>query len=109
MTERDEVALRIIRAISRRRLLRLNYHCYSRIVEPYAVGEARDGRTVLVAWQVSGGSESGPALGWHTFDLDGIVGLDELADPFVPSRVLEADPFMGRPQAACSWPLVSRT
>lgn len=67
-------------AIKGRRLLRLRYDGFERVVEPHLVGRARAGGVILNAYQVRGGSVSGEEEGWKLFRLDGIedpVVLDE--------------------------------
>jgi hypothetical protein len=61
---------------------------YSRIVEPYVQGVDGQGRALLVAWQVSGGSYSGITSGWKHFRIAEIVGLSLMDEKFKAVRLL---------------------
>ena len=74
----------IKQALAERRLLQFDYHGYSRQVEPHALGHATEGRLALLAWQISGGSQSEPPPGWRTFLLGEIESLKILRQTFVP-------------------------
>ena len=56
-------------AIRERRVLALEYEPSpgTRVVEPHALGVARTGDEMLVAWQLSGPSISGAGTGWKNF------------------------------------------
>jgi hypothetical protein len=58
-----------------RRQLEFTYHGHPRRAEPHALGQMKDGRLALLAWQVSGGSQSEPPPGWRTFL---VAEIDEL-------------------------------
>ena len=62
----------IARAIQERRLLKLAYHGYYRLVEPHAYGINPDHHEILRCWQVEGGSESGERSGWKLLRVDEI-------------------------------------
>jgi hypothetical protein len=71
-------------ALAERRRLKFKYHDHPRLVEPHAFGEVTGGRLAIVAWQVSGGSESGTSYGWRTFLLKEITGVKLTRDTFTP-------------------------
>jgi hypothetical protein len=75
----------ICRAILEKRIVELRYHGYSRIVEPYAYGRARDGEELLRCYQLSGGSQSGERTGWKLLKTSEIFAL-QLADSHFISR-----------------------
>ncbi|WP_051749366.1 hypothetical protein [Nevskia soli] len=76
----------VYEAVRSRQLLRLNYHQYSRVVEPHAFGRDEAGKPVLVAWQRNGGCESGVKVGWKQFLLEEITGFVELPEYFEAGR-----------------------
>lgn len=79
----SEVILCEIRdALAQRRLLRLNYRHYSRLVQPESLDEDEDGDLILFAWQLSGGCDSGQTLGWKEFRLLEISGASMLAERY---------------------------
>lgn len=80
-------------AVQSHRLLHLNYRHYSRVVEPYAFGCDETGRPLLVAWQITGGCESGIKVGWKQFLLEEINGFVQLPEYFEPVR---------QPNGACN-------
>lgn len=55
--------------IQRRRVIRLRYGGFLRLVEPHAIGLTTGGHRALLAWQIEGGSRSDPPNGWRTFLL----------------------------------------
>jgi predicted DNA-binding transcriptional regulator YafY len=73
----------IRQALAGQRRVKFNYHDHARVVEPHALGFVTEGRLAIVAWQVSGGSESG-TYGWRTFLLKEITGLKLTRDTFKP-------------------------
>jgi hypothetical protein len=78
----------ICNAIASRRLLRLCYSGWNRVVEPYAYGLARGRREVLRAWQVEDcvsfderlGWRLDPA-GWKLLRVDETISLSVLSEP----------------------------
>lgn len=72
----------VSQAIKSGQLLWLNFRLYSLIVEPYLVGSDDDGEGVLVGWQLSGGSESGPPNGWKAYPLAEIRDAAVLPERF---------------------------
>ena len=71
-------------ATSNRRLVRITYHNYSRLLEPWALVLDHAGQDILIAWQVSGGSEAGAASGWQEFRITEIKGATALPETFEP-------------------------
>ena len=59
-------------AIQSRKCLSIQYGGHDRLIEPHALWVAKDGRTVMSAYQLSGGSKSGSPRPWRTFGLDRI-------------------------------------
>lgn len=57
----------ICSAIRNRQTLRFYYKGHARIVEPYRYGVTTAGNEAVRAYQLSHGSESGAAPGWHMF------------------------------------------
>lgn len=78
----------ILRAIHENRCLMLNYHDYSRVVEPYLLGRDAGGAQVLCAYQLSGGDEAHVTFGWKLFDLAGIRGATVVTGRFCGDRPL---------------------
>lgn len=79
----------IQRAITAKRLLRLQYEPGERVVEPHALGLSADGTVFLRAFQVEGESAQGERAGWKLFRLDRVG----------PSRALAmAGSFSARPE-----------
>lgn len=82
-------------AISRHWRLAITYHFYSRVVEPFAVGNDGVGSAVLLAYQVSGGADDGPPRGWKRMNVGEIRGAMLIADdrpfeqPAPPSDILD--------------------
>lgn len=72
-------------AVYGRRLLRVNYHLWARVVEPRALAVNQDGDDVLIAWQISGGSESPAVTGWKEFQITEIAGITVLEENFEPN------------------------
>lgn len=54
----------IIEAINTKHLLRVEYHGYYRLVEPYTYGINQKGNEALSCYQIAGGSESNEPQGW---------------------------------------------
>ena len=65
----------LVDAITRRKVVELRYHRYSRIVEPYVYGAGRDGLERIRCYQIAGDSESGEMTGWKLLRVDEIVSL----------------------------------
>ena len=68
----------ICEAICNRRRLSFDYGGSRRVVDPYILGRDTDGRLLLSAVQVSGGS----GAGFRTFELAGIGALNITAQTF---------------------------
>jgi predicted DNA-binding transcriptional regulator YafY len=57
-----------------------------RIIEPHLVGVNKTGNTILVAYQVSGGSVSGEAPQWRQYDLNHIDSCESQGTKFKEPR-----------------------
>ena len=57
----------IVEAISSQRLLALQYHGKTRVVEPHTFGLDRWNRTLLCAYQIQCDSPSSSSIGWRFF------------------------------------------
>ena len=83
----------ICNAIANRRLLRLSYSGWNRVVEPHAYGLGRSRREVMRAWQVADcitfdgrlGWRLDPA-GWKLLRVDEIISLSLLPEPVPAPR-----------------------
>ena len=64
-------------ALRNGRQLRLNCRHYSRVVIPHSL-EGGEADPVIVAWQVSGGCETGVITGLKRFHLSEIYGMSVL-------------------------------
>ena len=68
-------------AIKKKYHLEIIYHqdssifCDPRFVEPYYLGEGRNGQLYIYAYQISGCSSSGGLPGWRNFRVDRIKRL----------------------------------
>lgn len=77
---------RLRRAIAEKRLVELGYHGHRRVVEPHDYG-MRNGRVMLLVYQVCGGSSrASPAQGWRLLDVTKITDCTVLAETFAGSR-----------------------
>ena len=59
---------------------------HQRIVEPHLLGVNKAGNTILVAFQVSGGSESGEDPQWRQYDLNNIDSCAIMGTTFKEPR-----------------------
>lgn len=66
----------IVRAISERRVITLDYTAGQRSVEPHAFGLSSNGDLLLRAYQTEGASESGEHRWWKLFRIDRIRSLN---------------------------------
>jgi predicted DNA-binding transcriptional regulator YafY len=66
----------IVRAISERRVISLDYTAGQRRVEPHAFGYSRNGDLLLRAYQTDGASESGEHQWWKLFRIDRVRSLN---------------------------------
>lgn len=67
-------------AIRSGRRLQFTYKGYARVVEAHAAGISADGKPLMRAWQVRGGSQSSSPTAWRLFYVDQILDdqtLDE--------------------------------
>ena len=76
----------IIQAVHRKRIMKLRYYGYFRLVEPHAYGLDDLGDAVLVCYQVAGGGLSGTSTGWKRLKLYEAVSVTETADSFIGPR-----------------------
>lgn len=76
----------IAEAIATQHLLQLDYAGSTRIVEPHIYGLDAQGREVLSAYQVTGGSISGETTGWKTFEIAKVTDVEVLAAHFSRPR-----------------------
>ena len=76
MTDATDI---ITAAITERRKIAITYLGKDgpdlRLVEPYAMGTATTGNTLVRAWQVTGASASGKGEGWRLFDVSKVVAV----------------------------------
>jgi hypothetical protein len=72
----------ICNAINDRLVISFQYKGVVRFVEPHAVGSDRNGKLMLSAWQLSGGS----GAGWRDYDLLLITGITVTEDKFPSVR-----------------------
>ncbi len=75
-----------MQAIYKRRLLKLRYHGYLRLVEPHAYGLDSAGDAVLVCFQVGGAGLSDAVADWKKLKLYEAVSVVETADTFLHPR-----------------------
>lgn len=66
---------RLCEAIRSRSRIHIVYHGASRLVEPHCYGVSAKGRDILRAFQVSGESSSGGAVGWRLFNVEEITQI----------------------------------
>lgn len=57
-------------ALTSGKRLSITYGGVSRVVEVHAVGTTKEGKPIMRAWQVRGGSNSNNASPWRLFRLD---------------------------------------
>jgi hypothetical protein len=65
----------LITAIQERRVVVLEYHGYSRTVEPHCVGQDKNRSDKLRCYQTSGGSVSGEREGWKLLNVDEVRAI----------------------------------
>jgi hypothetical protein len=65
----------LLKAISERRLIELDYKGHHRMVAPHVYGIDSSGDEAVSVYQVWGGSQSGDAAGWKTFKVTDILDL----------------------------------
>ena len=65
-------------------LVEFSYNDLHRIVEPYEVGETKDGNFLLRGYQIDGESLGNRVQGWKLFRLDYISALQDLVEEFSP-------------------------
>jgi hypothetical protein len=77
---------RLVLAVLEHRLVRLRYHGHDRVVEPQLVGLHEAGEPMLVAYQTSGGSQSGVVPGWRTFITTSVEEVEVTDEHFAGPR-----------------------
>jgi predicted DNA-binding transcriptional regulator YafY len=79
-----KVVEQLCAAIGERLVLTLEYRgsIGTRLIEPHAVGTGAAGEKTLLAWQLSGPSASGTAVGWKNFRLSRIRSLQSTGAHF---------------------------
>lgn len=76
----------IIQAIKTKHLLRIEYHGYYRLVEPYTYGVNKKGNEALSCYQVEGGSESNERQGWKILLISEAHAITSTASAFLHAR-----------------------
>jgi len=76
----------IINAINNKQLLQLQYHGYSRTVEPHTYGINKKGNEVISCYQVAGGSESNERQGWKLLLVEEARAITSTASAFLHAR-----------------------
>lgn len=89
MIELEKVVNVVSDAIASSVILRMNHDSFSRVVEPYLLFPDEDRRTLLLAWQLSGGCISGISIGWKILRLSEITAVSALDELFIPVRRAE--------------------
>lgn len=69
-------------AIENKEVISFTYDGFSRVAEPFLLGDTRTMRCAIRAYQTSGGSKSGTVPGWHIFLLDKILWLTKTGEHF---------------------------
>jgi hypothetical protein len=67
-------------ALNATRCVQFRYSGKDRVVEVHAAGYTREGKPIMRAWQVRGGSEGGDPSGWKLFRLDEISSVEFLEE-----------------------------
>ncbi len=85
----------ICQAISGLQLIDFTYDGHSRVVEPHTYGVDKKGHSALRAYQVRGGSKSGPVVDWKIFHRRQMYGVTIRQETFAGPRVgyRKGDPF----------------
>ncbi len=76
----------ICQAIEEKKLLRLTYDGYERVVEPHLLGQKRTGNDALSAWQVGGYSKSNRQPPWRNYLLHRISHAEIIDQTFEQAR-----------------------
>ena len=76
----------IIEAIRTKRLLRVEYHGYYRIVEPHTYGVNQKDHEALSCYQVFGGSDSNEPQGWRNLLINEIHAIAMTASAYSGAR-----------------------
>ncbi|QPS09554.1 hypothetical protein I6G66_05900 [Delftia acidovorans] len=73
-------------AIQERRVVVLDYHGYTRTVEPHCLGCDKSRKDKLRCYQTSGGSESGEREGWKLLNVDEVRAISPTEKLFSSAR-----------------------
>lgn len=73
-------------AMSEQVAVEVHYGGLKRTMEIHAIGVGSDGRHLIRAWQVSGGSSSGERTGWKLLRSDDISSMRKLVDKSLAPR-----------------------
>ena len=73
-------------AIKNKEVVSFTYDGFSRVVEPFVLGDTHTMRHAIRAYQTAGGSSSGNVSGWHLFLLDKILWLSKTGEHFDGER-----------------------
>lgn len=89
-------------AVESQTVLHFTYKDAARVVEPFALWLADDGRLVLLGWQVRGPSGSGEAGGWRHYRLAEMDSLQETEQHFGTGRPGYVGPGKEGDQIVCA-------
>lgn len=67
-------------------MLQFKYEFHTKIVEPYMLGVDKEEHEVLLAYRITGGSESGEFPDWELFRLDKMQEITSIAETFTEVR-----------------------
>ena len=76
----------LMAAIQQKTVVVLNYHGYTRTVEPHCIGQGADGSEKLRCWQTAGGSKSGERQGWKLLNVNEVHGASMTETSFSNAR-----------------------
>lgn len=73
-------------AIENKEEVSFTYDGFSRVAEPFLLGDTLARHCAIRAYQTAGGSNSGTVPGWHIFLLDKILWLSKTGEHFDGER-----------------------
>lgn len=76
----------IISAIEQKRVLRLQYKNFDRLVEPHVYGLDQQGTAKLLCYQTAGGSSSNAPSHWKMLTVGDILALEVMEERFAAAR-----------------------